>query len=101
MVVYYSAQGHTKTFADAINMVFIGYPIWWGIAAWPVDNFVKANAFTGKMVIPFCTAYSSGIGESGDLLAEMAGTGDWQEGMRFQQNDSPDSVKESLADMNY
>ncbi len=55
------------------DTVFIGYPIWWGIAAWPVDDFVKENDFTGKTIIPFCTAASSGIGESGKLLAEMAG----------------------------
>lgn len=30
------------------DTVFIGYPIWWGIAAWPVDTFVKSNDFTGK-----------------------------------------------------
>ncbi|MFR4781533.1 MAG: flavodoxin [Pilosibacter sp.] len=65
---------------DSYDTVLIGYPIWWGIAAWPTDGFVKANDFTGKTVIPFCTAASSGIGQSGKLLADLAGTGDWQEG---------------------
>ena len=65
------------------DTVYIGYPIWWGIAAWPVDTFVKANDFTGKTVIPFCTSGSSDIGESGAQLAALAGTGDWQEGQRF------------------
>lgn len=68
---------------DSYDTVFIGYPIWWGIAAWPVDNFVKENDFTGKTVIPFCTAATSGIGDSGNLLEEMTGTGDWKEGERF------------------
>lgn len=68
---------------DAYDTVFIGYPIWWGIAAWPVDTFVESNDFTGKTVIPFCTSSSSGIGDSGNLLADLAGTGDWQEGERF------------------
>ena len=36
---------------DSYDTVFIGYPIWWGIAAWPVDTFVKNNDFTGKTVI--------------------------------------------------
>ena len=36
------------------DTVFVGYPIWWGIAAWPVNDFVKNNDFTGKTVIPFC-----------------------------------------------
>lgn len=68
---------------DSYDTVYIGYPIWWGIAAWPVNNFVKDNDFTGKTVIPFCTAASSGIGDSGNLLEDMAGTGDWKEGERF------------------
>lgn len=68
---------------DSYDTVLLGYPIWWGIAAWPVNNFVSENDFTGKTVIPFCTSASSGIGSSGDLLADMAGTGDWQEGERF------------------
>ena len=65
------------------DTVYIGYPIWWGIAAWPVDTFVKANDFTGKTVIPFCTSGSSDIGESGTQLAALASTGDWQTGKRF------------------
>ena len=77
---------------DSYDTVFIGYPIWWGIAAWPVDTFVEANDFTGKTVIPFCTSSSSGIGESGELLAELAGTGDWQEGQRFRSSASQEDV---------
>ena len=73
--------------------VFIGYPIWWGIAAWPVDNFIKANDFTGKTVIPFCTSASSGLGESGELLEEMAGTGEWLEGERFRSGASEETVQ--------
>lgn len=73
--------------------VFIGYPIWWAVAAWPVNGFVEANDFTGKKVIPFATSSTSGIGESGELLAEMAGTGDWQEGERFSSGASEQDVK--------
>ncbi len=79
---------------DSYDTVFIGYPIWWGIAAWPVDGFVEANDFTGKTVIPFCTSSSSGLGESGDLLAELAGTGDWQDGERFRSSASQEDVNE-------
>ena len=79
---------------DSYDTVFLGYPIWWGIAAWPVDGFVEANDFTGKTVIPFCTSSSSGLGESGELLAELAGTGDWQEGQRFRSSVSQEDVNE-------
>lgn len=77
---------------DSYDTVFIGYPIWWGIAAWPVDTFVKNNDFNGKTVIPFATSSSSGMGQSGSLLADMAGTGDWQEGQRFSSGVSSDDV---------
>lgn len=63
-----------------------------GIAAWPVNTFVETNDFTGKTVIPFCTSASSGLGDSGELLAELAGTGDWQEGMRFRSSVSDKDV---------
>lgn len=78
---------------DEYDTVFLGYTIWWGIAAWPVDDFVTANDFTGKTVIPFCTSASSGLGESGELLAEMAGTGDWLEGQRFSSRVSQEDVQ--------
>ena len=78
---------------DSYDTVFIGYPIWWGIAAWPVDTFGKNNDFTGKTVIPFATSSSSGMGQSGSLLADMAGTGEWQEGQRFSSGVSSDDVQ--------
>lgn len=85
---------------DSYDTVFIGYPIWWGIAAWPVDNFVKENDFSGKTVIPFATSSSSGMGESGTLLEEMAGTGDWQEGHRFSSGASEEMVRDWVAELN-
>ena len=82
---------------DSYDTVLIGYPIWWGIAAWPVDTFVKANDFTGKTVIPFCTSSSSGLGQSGDLLAQEAGTGTWLEGHCFSSNPSDSDINEWTA----
>lgn len=75
-----------------VERVYIGYPVWWGIAAWPVNTFVESNDFTGKTVIPFCTSASSSLGRSGELLAELAGTGDWQDGMRFSSNVSEEDI---------
>ncbi|KIR03686.1 Flavodoxin [Lachnospiraceae bacterium TWA4] len=155
LVVYYSAQGHTVNFAEAIaeelnadtfeitpvdtyssedldwtkdgsrvnkehddeslrdialeattvenwdsyDTVYIGYPIWWGIAAWPVDNFVKDNDFTGKTVIPFATSSSSGMGESGEILEGYAGGGNWLEGKRFQSNEDVANAREWAASL--
>ena len=74
------------------DTVFIGYPIWWGVAAWPVSSFVETNDFTGKTVIPFCTSSSSGLGDSGTLLEELAGTGEWLDGQRFRSSASETEV---------
>ena len=82
------------------DTVFIGYPIWWGIAAWPVDAFVKANDFTGKTVVTFATAASSPLGNSGKLLAEMAGgKGSWQDGTCFAGSLSDAKVKDWLKSL--
>lgn len=81
---------------DEYDTVLIGYPIWWGIAAWPVDTFVKANDFSGKRVIPFCTSASSGFGQSGKLLEREANGGDWEDGHRFQSNPTDNDINDWL-----
>lgn len=83
----------TPTAWESYDTVLIGYPIWLGIAAWPVDHFVQENDFNGKTVVPFCTLSSSGLGESGTLLEKMAGTGNWLEGKRFQSSVSEEEVQ--------
>lgn len=75
------------------DTILIGYPIWWGEAAWPINNFIKENDFTGKAVIPFCTSASSGLGQSGEKLEEMSDSGDWKEGHRFSSNASDSDIK--------
>lgn len=76
------------------DTVYIGYPIWWGIAAWPLDTFIKSNDFTGKTIIPFCTSASSGLGESAKNLQAMNNTGTWLEGKRFQSGVSGAEIDE-------
>lgn len=84
---------------EQYDTVYIGYPIWWGIAAWPVNGFVEANDFTSKNVIPFCTSSSSSIGQSGELLANIAGTGNWIEGKRFSSSISEEEVNEWINEI--
>lgn len=74
------------------DTVVIGYPIWWGVAAWPVDTFVKANDFNGKTVIPFCTSSSSELGQSGKLLEREANGGNWEDGHRFNERPSDSDI---------
>lgn len=78
---------------EEYDTVLIGYPIWWGIAAWPINNFVKDNNFDGKTVIPFCTSSSSGLGQSGKILEQIAGSGNWQDGQRFSSSASDSDIQ--------
>lgn len=84
-------QATTENWSD-YDTVFIGYPIRWHEATWPVDTFIRANDFTGKTVIPFCTSSASDLGDSAKLLAQMAGTGEWLEGVRFPSSVTEDEV---------
>ena len=78
---------------DEYKTVYIGYPIWWGGSAWPVDSFVKKVDFGDKTVIPFCTSHSSGLGTSDiDLKAKATG-GNWQPGHRFSQDATDAEIK--------
>ena len=85
---------------DDYDTVFIGYPIWWGIAAWPMSSFVAVNDFTGKTVIPFCTSVSSGIGQSGELLAELVDAGTWLDGQRFSRGSSEADIASWVNGLN-
>ncbi len=68
---------------EGYQVVYIGYPIWWGQAPRILDTFVESYDFEEITMIPFCTSGSSGIGSSGKNLAENAGSGNWLEGQRF------------------
>ena len=86
----------SKTTPDnwaSYDTVLVGYPIWWVISAWPTNRFAADNDFTGKTVIPFCTSSSSDMGQSGQILADAAGTGDWKEGHRFSSGATDDEVR--------
>lgn len=78
---------------ESYDTILIGYPIWWGIAAWPVNTFVKENDFANKTIIPFCTSASSGLGQSAELLEEEAHGGTWLNGHRFSSNETDTNIK--------
>ena len=75
------------------DTVIIGYPIWWGISAWPTNSLIKKLDLNGKKVIPFCTSHSSGVGKSAELLQADANGGDWQDCHRFFQDATDSDIK--------
>lgn len=63
--------------------IYLGYPIWWGLAPRVVYTFIESCNLNGKTVIPFCTSGSSGIGSSATQLQALAPGATWMAGRRF------------------
>ena len=74
------------------DVVFLGYPIWWGQAPKILYTFVESYSFDGKTVIPFCTSGSSGIGTSATNLQKSTSGANWLAGNRFSAGASRESV---------
>ena len=74
--------GKVDNMAD-YDVVFLGYPIWFGQAPKILYSFVEQNDLGGKTIIPFCTSGSSGIGSSATNLSASADGATWLEGQRF------------------
>ena len=53
------------------DVIFIGYPIWFGTYANPIATLVKENQFEGKTIVPFCTFGSGGLNTSADSLKNV------------------------------
>ena len=78
---------------DGYTTIYIGYPIWWGEEPRIMDTFVESYNFDGITLIPFCTSGGSGIGKSGQNLADNAGSGTWLDGKRFGAGASENEIK--------
>ena len=75
------------------NVIFLGYPIWWGDAPRIINTFLESYDFSGKTIVPFCTSNSSGIGSSDRDLHSMANDADWLSGQRFSSGTSEATVE--------
>ena len=75
------------------DVIFLGYPIWWGDAPRIINTFLESYDFSGKTIVPFCTSNSSGIGSSDRDLHSMASDADWLSGQRFSSGASEATVE--------
>ena len=76
------------------DIVFIGYPIWYGEAPKPVYTFLESYDFEGKTIVPFCTSGSTDIGPSVTGISPLAPEANWLDGRRFSGGASRDAVEE-------
>ncbi len=77
---------------EKYDVVFVGYPIWWGQAPKIIYTFLESHDFSGKTIIPFCTSHSSGIGSSDTNLHSLAPNAKWVSGRRFSSGTSQKTV---------
>ena len=91
-------SGSVENMSD-YDVVFVGYPIWWGKAPKIIDTFLESYDFSGKTVIPFCTSGSSGIAGSLNEIKSAALDADWKVGRRFSANVSETDLQEWVSDL--
>ncbi len=77
---------------EQYDVVFIGYPIWWGEAPRIMSTFIESYDFSGKTLVAFCTSASSGFGSSDSALRSAANGAKWLTGHRFSAGASAQEV---------
>lgn len=92
-------KGKCENLADC-DVVFLGYPIWWGKAPKVIFTFLESHDLTGKTIVPFCTSHSSGIGSSDTDLHRLATGAEWKQGRRFGGNESKETIENWIESMN-
>ncbi len=77
-----------------VEVVFVGFPIWWYREPSIIDTFVESNAdaLDGKTIVPFATSGSSGMGDSSANLQALAPAAKVAEGRRFRADASADEL---------
>ena len=76
------------------EVIFLGYPIWWGDAPKILSTFLESYDFNGKIIVPFCTSGSSSIGSSADDLEALTSGATWLDGQRFSGSASQETVSQ-------
>lgn len=79
---------------EQYEIVFLGYPIWWGQAPRIMNTFIESYDFDGKTIVPFCTSGSSGFGSSDAALKDAAEGAEWFDGERFSADASDEDIFE-------
>lgn len=82
------------------DVIFLGYPIWWGKAPKVIFTFLEGHNLAGKTIVPFCTSHSSGIGSSDTDLHRLATGAEWKSGRRFSGNESKETIEKWIESMN-
>ena len=85
---------------DSYDVIYLGYPIWWGEEPRIIDTFLESYDFSDKTVIPFCTSASSEITTSEKNISNLVDIGNQLEGKRFSASTSQSEVEQWIDGLN-
>ena len=85
---------------EQYDVIFLGYPIWWGEAPRIINTFLESYDLSGKTIVPFCTSASSPMGSSAAKLQDLTDGATWLEGRRFSGGASESDVQSWVDDLN-
>lgn len=83
---------------DKYDTIYLGFPIWWGVAPTVVNTFLEAYDMKGKKIVVFATSGTSGMGDSVKELEPSAPGAKFVEGGMLNGIVS-DSKLESVANL--
>ena len=86
---------------DSYDVIYLGYPIWWGDVPKIILTFLDSHNLDGKMIIPFCTSGSTGISGSLSTLKNYNKNVNWIDGTRFSSSTTQDEVTNWIKGLNY
>ena len=86
---------------DNYDIIFLGYPIWWGDVPKIILTFLDNHNLNGKTIIPFCTSGSTGISGSLNTLKKYNKDINWIDGKRFSSSSSQDEISSWVNSLNY
>ncbi len=92
-------QGSVENMAE-YDVIYLGYPIWWGEAPKIIYTFLESYDLSGKTIVPFCTSGSSGIGNSAKNMHSLTDGATWLAGRRFSSSPSKSEVEEWVNGLN-
>lgn len=72
--------GHVEDM-DSYDVIFLGYPNWWGTMPMAIFTFLEEYDFSGKIIMPFCTHEGSGLGHSEKDIKKLCPNANVQKGL--------------------
>lgn len=82
---------------DNYDVIFLGYPNWWGTAPMAVFTFLDSFDFSGKIIVPFCTNEGSGMGTSERDIQRECPSAEVRSGLSVRGSDAEASEAKTAA----